>query len=140
MKPEESMLSGKILVMHRYDRNTIRSMPDALFVFGDNMARVGYGGQAAAARGEPNSVGIPTKMHPSVYLFDKDFYDAKKPIVQAFVILARHLTQGKDIVWPADGVGTGLARLPETAPQIFAAIERCKQGLFSMAKEVIVYH
>lgn len=125
--------------MQRYDRQTIKAMPQTLFVFGDNMARVGYGGQAASARGEPNTVGIPTKLHPAIYMSDEYFYDAKKQIVEAFVVLAQHLHQGKDIVWPMDGVGTGLARLPETAPQIFAAIERCKEGLFSMANEIIVF-
>lgn len=130
---------GRIHVVPIYRRETLRSQPNVLFVFGDNLARVGYGGQAKEARGEPNSVGIPTKISPSDYLTDADFYLVKEPIVKAFVLLGIHLRSGKDIVWPKDGVGTGLARLPELAPQIFEAIERCKEGLFSMANEIIVY-
>ena len=134
-------MSGRVIIMGRYNRSTIRSMPDTLFVFGDNLARLGYGGQAAEARGEPNSVGIPTKYSPSRY-FDNDsksFYSAKEPIKNAFVILAQHLKAGHDIVWPADGVGTGLAKLPQCAPAIFDGIERCKEVLFSMARGIIVY-
>jgi hypothetical protein len=114
----------------------IQANPHVLFVFGDNILRIGYGGQAKEARGEMNAVGIPTKMSPDQYLYDDDFYTVKEPIVEAFVILAQHLRKGYDVVWPFDGVGTGLARLPETAPRIFEAIEDCKQGLFMMAKSV----
>lgn len=123
--------------MQRYTRDVIRSMPNVLFVFGDNMARIGYGGQAAEARGEPNSIGIPTKMSPSAYMTDENFYEAKQQIVKAFVTLASHLASGRDIVWPADGVGTGLARLYETGPQIFEGIEKCRQALFNMSEEIL---
>ena len=33
------------------------------------------------------------------------------------------LARKKTIVWPADGIGTGLARLPEKAPLTFKFIE-----------------
>ena len=131
-------LPGRVRVLSHYTRSRIQQSPNILFVFGDNMARMGYGGQAREARGEPNSVGIPTKMSPSQYLTDEDFYTVKEPIVAAFVRLAQHLRSGNDIVWPRDGVGTGLARLPETAPAIFCAIEDCKQALFLMADAIIV--
>lgn len=130
-------LKGKVRIVSRYSRTFIRSMPNVLFVFGDNIARVGFGGQAAEARGEPNSVGIPTKMSPAEYLYDTQIEIAREPIINAFVRLAEHLRNGGDIVWPRDGVGTGLARLPDTAPILFGSIEACKQGLFSMASAVI---
>ena len=130
-------LKGRVRIVSKYSRALIRSMPNVLFVFGDNIARIGYGGQAAEARGEPNSVGIPTKMSPQEYLYDTQIEIAREPIVSAFVRLGEHLKNGGDIVWPRDGVGTGLARLPDTAPMLFGAIEACKQGLFSMASAVI---
>lgn len=49
--------------IHRED---LQGEPETLFVFGDNMMRKGLGGQAAAMRGEPNAVGIPTKELPSM--------------------------------------------------------------------------
>ena len=41
-----------------------RQWGTTVFVFGDNMERCGFGGQAAAMRGEPNAVGVPTKWAP----------------------------------------------------------------------------
>lgn len=114
---------------------------ERLFVFGDNVQRIGYGGQAAEARGEMNVVGIPTKMSPKSYFEDTqyDFEVAREQIVQAFVILAQHLKRGKDIVWPKDGVGTGLAQLKVRAPQIWRGLEECRNHLFQMADDVIEY-
>jgi hypothetical protein len=51
---------GRLIVVVRPTRATARRYTDALFAFGDNLARTGRGGQAAALRGEPNAVGIPT--------------------------------------------------------------------------------
>ncbi len=50
-----------LLYIKKYTRAYIRAHPDWLFVFGDNMMRRGFGGQAAEARGEPNAIGIATK-------------------------------------------------------------------------------
>ena len=134
-------MSGNIIILDRYTRSLIRSQPMRLFVFGDNLLRIGYGGQAREARGELNAVGIPTKASPSTYFTDtvQDFDASKQPIVQAFVILAQHLRNGHDVVWPKDGVGTGLAQLNVRAPEIADAIERCRLALFSMANDVIEY-
>lgn len=129
-------MQGKIQIIKRYTRDQIRRNPDSLFVFGDNLARAGYGGQAAEARGEPNSVGIPTKLSPGAFMSDLNWDIAKPPIVQAFSRLANHLSEGKTVVWPADGVGTGLAALPQVAPEIFEAIERCRETLFTMASSI----
>lgn len=130
-------MAGNIRIIPFYTRAMIRATPDILYVFGDNVARRGFGGQAKEARGEPNAVGIPTKMSPEAFLYDTQHLIVKEPIVEAFVKLAQHLRSGKDIVWPKDGVGTGLARLPFTGPAIFAGIEACREHLFSMADDVI---
>ena len=46
-------------------REIVQANPDKIFLFGDNLLRVGLGGQAGATRGEPNAVGIPTKKTPA---------------------------------------------------------------------------
>lgn len=111
-----------------YTRDMARAAPNVLFVFGDNMRREGYGGQARELRGEPNAVGIPTKWKPrrvpDAYFTDKDLSTVKEAIDVAFDRLERHLREGGDVVWPVDGVGSGLAMLPERAP----AIDRYIQG------------
>lgn len=118
----------------RYTRAEIRATPGTLYVFGDNLIQRGMGGQAKECRGEPNAVGIPTKRAPSMsegsFLNDDDF-DRVKPIIQdAFRRLAAH---HGDIVWPHDGVGTGLAQLPRRAPKIAAFIDRCFRHLQNIA-------
>ena len=48
-----------------YTPGLLRSMPEKIFVFGDNLLQRGTKGQAAI-RGEPNAVGVPTKRAPSM--------------------------------------------------------------------------
>lgn len=105
-------------------RDMVRTELDKLFVFGDNFMRIGMGGQAGSMRGEPNAVGIPTKFKPSM---DPDAFFTEEG---ADVIIAhlekdfRRLFEFEGvIVWPADGIGTGLAKLPEKAPTVWAYIE-----------------
>ena len=45
----------------------LRANPDVLYLFGDNVLRVGFGGQAKEIRGEPNAVGVRTKHRPNMH-------------------------------------------------------------------------
>lgn len=122
-------MGGSLVEVGHYSRQSIRSNPDSLYVFGDNMAEMGLGGQAREARGEPNAVGIPTKWRPSTdpaaYFSDADF-DAVRPRIQErFRLLADHIHSGGTVVWPRAGIGTGLSRLPESAPAIANYIDQC---------------
>lgn len=124
---------GRVLTAKRYVRSDIQRRPDMLFVFGDNMTTLGRGGQAKECRGEPNAVGIPTKWYPDMteasFFCDDDLPKVAFRIKAAFRQLDAHLASGRDVVWPADGIGTGLAQLTQRAPAIAAYIERCRQHL-----------
>ena len=112
------------LVVARYTREEIRANPDKVYVFGDNLDRRGLGGQAAEARGEPNAIGIPTKYSPLDFLSDDDF-DAWLPIaVSDCERIQKAQAEGKTIVWPKDGIGTGLAALEKHAPKIWKQLQR----------------
>ena len=50
-----------VIFMSSITREFVRNHPDFIFVFGDNLAKKGLGGQAREMRGEPNAVGIATK-------------------------------------------------------------------------------
>lgn len=54
-------MKHRIERMRHISRAYVRANRDKLFLFGDNLERRGFGGQAAAMRAEPNAVGIPTK-------------------------------------------------------------------------------
>lgn len=115
-------------------RQEIREAPDVLFVFGDNMARKGYGGQAREMRGEPNAVGIPTKKYPSMspeaFLRDADFLPW---LAEYHAAEMRLLAHPGLVIWPANGIGTGLARLQDTAPTIWNQLETLRLRLESLS-------
>ena len=124
----------------RYSREMVRSRPEAWFVFGDNMERRGRGGQAAACRDEPNTIGIPTKWFPhtgeQAYFSDADFDLVEPHICGAVAQIRAHLMAGHTVVLPEDGIGTGLARLGEKAPAIATHLQELMDGLSEFAKEI----
>ncbi|MBX3295823.1 MAG: hypothetical protein KF762_08930 [Acidobacteria bacterium] len=106
-------------------RQYVRENRDKLFLFGDNLERRGFGGQAAAMRGEPNAVGIPTKKSPSyrddAFFSDEEFEQNKASIDAAFAEIMNAVTDSiRVIVIPSDGLGTGRAQLERRAPRTFA--------------------
>jgi hypothetical protein len=132
MNEGRSRGGGRVIRMKLITRAYVRANPDTLFVFGDNMEQRGYGGQAKEMRGEPNVVGVPTKRSPSrdegAYFSDAMWWHdptIKAAIDEAFQTLVMALKAGKDVVIPADGLGTGKAELPSRAPDIYSYIEGC---------------
>lgn len=114
-------------------RQLVRANPGVLFVFGDNVRRRGLKGQAAEMRGEFNAVGVATKWAPDnqqpSFFKDKDedriipiMEKDLEPVVQA-------LSLNRIVIWPADGIGTGLSKLPESAPKIWEKLEDARKQL-----------
>lgn len=108
-------------------RMDIKMNPDKLYVFGDNIERTGYGGQAAEMRGELNSFGIATKVPPRSQDRREYFDDANHyhwcVVKEEFECLKRFAVNYKEIVIPEMGIGKGLARLDIYAPRILQFIE-----------------
>lgn len=111
-----------LLFQHHIQRADLRRNPTALYVFGDNLQLTGKLGQALEMRGEPNAVGLPTKRFPSrqphAYLLDQDFDFIIQACAPHINKLRAHLSQHGIVVWPVDGIGTGLAQLFIRAPRI----------------------
>ena len=114
-----------IKLMARYTPQDCQTNPNDLFVFGDNFQRKGKAGQAVI-RGEPNAIGICTKRAPSMkehaFLTDEDFHDWEVLNVDAFRLISDRLEAKAVVVFPLDGLGTGLAELPMRAPLIYAEL------------------
>lgn len=108
-------------------RQDLRDNPQWLYVFGDNMTRLGLGGQAARMRGEPNAVGIPTKRRPSMaeeaFFTDRDLHPF---IIASRDDIKRLRAHSGTIVWPMAGIGTGRAQLERRAPKIWVVIEELR--------------
>lgn len=125
-----------VIFQHRIYRSDLRLNPSVTYVFGDNVARKGFGGQAAEMRGEPNSIGIVTKWIPTMR-DEAFFYDHQK---ERIILLIRSdmeqvnklISDGKIVVIPSDGLGSGLSRLNQTAPLILSFIEEWLNDLRMM--------
>ena len=117
-----------ILFQERITRADLQKNPERLYVFGDNLAGKGYGGLARECRGEPNAIGIATKRAPSMnvdaFFSDADFDRWELATFAAWNRLWKAILAGGTVVFPKAGIGTGLARLPDCAPQIKAGIDK----------------
>lgn len=102
--------------------------PATMFVFGDNMIRRGTAGQACIRR-EPNAIGVPTKWNPAMtegsFFADEGWPDQtadalkiKIAIDKTFLLIETHAAVHGAVSFPRDGLGTGLAQLPQRAPKI----------------------
>lgn len=121
-------MTGTLIYKKRISRIDIQStFPTHIYLFDDNMERVGMGGQAYSMRGEPNSFGVPTKWKPdsreSSYFCDDDFPAVENAINFPFNLAFAWLYLSKTVVIPADGLVTGLSELPTRAPKIYNYIE-----------------
>lgn len=121
-------------------REDLRRNRDVLYVFGDNVVRKGMGGQAAHMRGEPNSVGVATKYAPSM---DPDAFFGDEPAqteAQNRILdsdmkpLFERVKAGGIVVWPTDGIGTGLSELPTRAPETWSYLEQKLAALVHTAR------
>lgn len=132
-------MTGTLLKVKKYVRSNLKTNPTHLYVFGDNMEREGFGGQAKECRMEPNAVGIPTKWSPSMkaeaFFSDKDFDRVKIDLDIAFHVLSEHLKSGGTVVLPVDGIGTGLANLEIKSPLIFEYIQKGLADLEKVAEQ-----
>lgn len=122
-----------LIYMKTITREMVQKNPDFLFVFGDNVMRQGLKGQAAAMRGEPNARGIATKWYPSLnedaFFNDRDYHQIQDILHADLVPIAQAIHAGRTVIWPEDGIGTGLSQLPTRAPQVWQFLEGCRQAL-----------
>ena len=109
-----------IIRQHRIYRADLRANPTVLYVFGDNECRFGLGGQAGEMRGEPNAVGIATLYAPGMFWVDAGVNHQSGVIRNDMIPLFRAVLAGRTVVWPNDGVGSGLADLERASPRTWA--------------------
>lgn len=104
-----------LLTVSRCNKN-----PNKIFVFSDNLIGKGKKGQAVI-RDCPNAFGIPTKRFPSnksgsFFTGSKSDSDA---VMKSLIKLRNLSYNGKTIVFPKNGVGTGLANMEYYAPLLY---------------------
>lgn len=110
--------------MQWYSETDCLSFPNKLYIFGDNARRYGTGGQAQIRR-LTNSTGLATKFKPSMdpeSFFNDAQYDLCCNIIDQDVEKIKlRIQKGSfdTLVFPKDGLGTGLSQLNIRAPKVF---------------------
>lgn len=125
----------KVLLIERYSEEIVLAHPDKVFVYGDNLVKKGKAGQAII-RHLPNAMGIPTKRLPSMHseAFFSDKKDEGTHIVNSINAIFRAMrAEGKTIVFPANGVGTGYAEMETRSPQLYQAMNQLIVDNFTKA-------
>lgn len=104
--------------------------PTTIFVYGDNLIDKGEAGQAIIRNCE-NAFGIPTKRLPCMY--EKCFFSDKEDelfAVQQALMFLYGANQARNLAWPKDGIGTGLAQLKAHSPMINEILNLSIAALF----------
>ena len=136
----ERGVSMPVIFEERITRAEIRKHPERIYVFGDNLEKRGFGGLARECRGEPNAIGIPTKKAPSMaesaFFSDADYGLWLKATKPAWQRIKQAIFEGKTVVFPKAGLGTGLAQLLGRAPRIKRAIDVLVLSIQGLDREV----
>ena len=120
-------IRDKVIVQNAwYSVNQCIANPNKLYVFGDNTLRVGMAGQASI-RKCLNSTGLATKLHPGMEEGDfmsDNFYNEHCSVIEKDLIKILKRFENPDngynqLIFPYDGLGTGLSQLPEKAPKVY---------------------
>jgi hypothetical protein len=110
-------MTGRVTYLSWITRDMLQADPEARFVFGDNAERWGLGGQAKEMRGEPNAIGVATLWSPGSFYAAGDI-NSVRVVIRDLHQVGVALVEGRKVIVPTDGLGTGLARLAENAPAI----------------------
>jgi hypothetical protein len=103
-------------------RELIKLNPKTVFVFGDNVDRMGFGGQAKECRGEANTIGVRTKWSPGTKdrdYFSDDNYERIKVLLDEDLdrIKSTFIKGYKIVLLP--GIGSGMAEMPKRCPRLY---------------------
>jgi len=115
-------------------RNDVQNT-NAIFVFGDNDQRSGFGGQAKEMRGEPNTIGIRVKKLPSMNnkaFYTDDEYNENIKKINEDLSRLKQSSYNKSIIFPENGIGTGMAKLNITAPKTFNYLNTQLKQIFNI--------
>jgi hypothetical protein len=127
-----------------YSIEQCRANPRSIYIFGDNLLRVGEAGQASI-RSCNNAIGIATKKKPSMeksaFFSDKE-YDKLEPFLKKEMDKIINILFSNDLdtlVFPRDGLGTGLSKLPQMAPKVFLALSALLYKTFNIHTDQKTY-
>jgi len=120
-------------------RQDLKRNPEVLYLFGDNDARHGMGGQAKEMRGEPNAVGVRTKSKPSrvenAFWSDDGIELHAASILEDLEPVVEHLENGGIVVIPMNGLGTGYSEMAKRCPKTLQYLQVALEELATIKSE-----
>ena len=122
----------KVELQKRFSIEDCNNNPNKLYIFGDNLLGAGKGGQAVI-RDCPNTYGVPTKIMPSMknHAFFSDNYEEVQETKDCLFTLHLYHRSGvfystccfrtrlPILVFPSNGLGTGLSQMPTRSPKLY---------------------
>lgn len=115
--------------------------PYSLFIFGDNNMRVGSAGQAQI-RSCQNATGLSTKkipsMEPGSFFSDLEYDACCAVIYQDITKIKLRFQKGgyTKLIFPRDGLGTGLSQLPTKAPRVYEFLNKMLLAEFGIKTNI----
>jgi DNA polymerase elongation subunit (family B) len=114
-------------------REYVKSNPNDIFVYSDNVLMSGYGEQSKEMRGETNAIGIITKKKSETtddsFFNDLELDDNKVIINQGIKNIIHHINKGKRIIFPKSGIGNDSSQLQIRAPKTYAFLIQTLKAL-----------
>lgn len=120
-----------------YNIGMLSANPKKLYVFGDNTIRAGRGGQATI-RDCFNAIGVATKRLPSTgdgaYYADtqSDYKALTNDLFNLSKVMDSPEYQDWTLVFPKDGLGTGLSEMPQRSPFLFDVMSKYLKQYFNV--------
>jgi len=118
-----------------YSIKQCKDNPNNMYIFGDNFMRYGKAGQAVI-RDCQNGFGIATKWNPSNNnkAFFSDIKECYNIIDNDIHLLVKYLNNNTvdKVIFPADGLGTGLSNLQEKAPGVLLYLNNKIKKIFNI--------
>lgn len=106
-----------------------------IFVFGDNLVKEGYAGQACI-RDQSNAFGVPTCKGIGKYFTDREYVRNCEIIDISLGKLIKKSQRYDMLVFPEDGIGTGLAMLHSRAPKTWEYLNLRLNDLFGIENKL----
>ncbi len=119
-------------------RDYANKHPKYLFIYGDNDERSGYGGLAKELRGTKNSIGIRVKKKPGLdadaFYNDSEIKENTEKICSDINEIIELINSGKYdiIIYPKNGIGTGLAKMKENCSETFNNMNLILEGTLTI--------
>jgi len=110
--------------------------PDKLYIFGDNTFRKGTCGQAQIRHCD-NSYGICTKWAPNTTdgAYFSDTINCLEIVEKDILTLIKLSKEGKykEIIFPLEGIGSGLSKMPQKCPLLYRKMNRLFKKYFDIS-------